>query len=823
MRSSKFEASTTFPAQEEVHRDQGSAPDFEPFTSFGWLSMLGFPALMNAIRSALGSVWAPIVRFRFVTLFLCLVITAFAVVGMTRLGIEGDNRSMFRSHTTAFADYEQLRESFGTHENDLIVLIESDDIFDEGTLAAIHMIHSEADELEDVEDAMSIFTMRKSRRIGRYIPPILHPELTQDKIDRVRDQVLQHPLAKGQLICESGKTSIIVLKLASEDPRLVSRVTGRVEDIIHRANPPETTRVTLTGFPKLRLEVIKAVQRDFLYLGGVAIGLSALVAIVLFRQWTAILIVCIAPLAGVIWTLGLMGWVGEPLNILNAIVPTIVLVIGFTDSVHLMFQVRRDRDEGLAPIRASLFALRRVGPACVLASVTTAIGFASLAIAEDQLLQRFGVTCAVGALLAMTAVLTLVPVITSTRLGLRCVTRDAQVAWPWTGRLAESVIDRILAAPLPTAAFGIVLTAVLLLFASQLKPDFHFTKSLPPNNAAFLGLQRCDDSIDGITPINVLIQVPEDEKLSDPQVYEVLASVHAAIEEQEGVSYPISLLSMLQSLPGRSPAPASRLRELVYLPKSQRAKFLNTSDRSLRVMACVKDLGAAELLPICESLKGRLATIAYEHPGYEMKVSGMSVVSAYRVRQMITDLIYSLTTAAVLILVLLTLAFRSFWLGLVSVIPNAIPLVATAAILSLAGEPLRYASVVCFCISLGLAVDDTIHFLWRYRRQSRELTDRVAAIRKTFLLMAPALVTTTVLLLIGFGAAIFSPVPTLRVFGGTACLAILWALAGDLVVLPALLACPDALSAVRWQHFPARLAEMVRGLFPVDRPEELSD
>ena len=201
----------------------------------------------------------------------------------------------------------------------------------------------------------------------------------------------------------------------------------------------------------------------------------------------------------------------------------------------------------------------------------------------------------------------------------------------------------------------------------------------------------------------------------------------------------------------------------------------------------------------------------------------MSVVSAYRVRQMITDLVYSLTTAAVLIFILLTLAFRSIWLGLVSVIPNAFPLVATAAVLGLAGEPLRYASAVCFCISLGIAVDDTIHFLWRYRRQQRALTDRAAAIRATFLSMAPVLVTTTVLLLIGFGAAIFSPVPTLRVFGGTACVAILWALAGDLIILPALLACPDALPTLDRARMRNWVGESVGRFLAFDRPEELRD
>ena len=574
-------------------------------------------ALFAATRNELGSVWTLIVRFRVVTFVLCLITTVIAVVGITKLRIEGDNRSLFRSHTPEFADFERLQASFGTHENDLIVLVESDDIFDRATLDLIYEVHSEAGELEGIEDAMSIFTMRKSRRIGRYIPPILHPELSDEKIEAAREQVLHHPLARGQLICESGKTSIVVLRLESEDPQLAADVSGQLEQIIAEAGAPATTRVTVTGLPKLRLEVVKAVQQDFLILGGIAVALSSLVAIVLFRQWMAVVIVCVAPLAGAVWTLGLMGWVGEPLNILNVIVPTLVLVIGFTDSVHLMFQVRRDRDDGRGPMWASMSALRRVGPACVLASCTTAIGFGSLAMAEDHLLQGFGVTCAVGALLAMTAVLTLVPIITSTRLGLRCIAQDAAAREEVKVPRGRFVIDGILKAPIPVAICGVALTGLLLMAASRLEPDFRFTKSLPPHNQAFLGLQRCDESIDGITPINVLIQVPETQKLSHPQVYDVLASVHEAIEEQEGISYPISLLSMLQSLPGRSPHPATRLRELVYLPESQRAKFLNMSDRSLRVMACVKDLSAAELLPKCDALKMRLAEIADEHPGYD--------------------------------------------------------------------------------------------------------------------------------------------------------------------------------------------------------------
>jgi predicted RND superfamily exporter protein len=301
-------------------------------------------------------------------------------------------------------------------------------------------------------------------------------------------------------------------------------------------------------------------------------------------------------------------------------------------------------------------------------------------------------------------------------------------------------------------------------------------------------MRRAEEQFGGGPLLQVLVEWPAEGKLRSRETLAVLAEAHDAIEASPAASAPVSVLSVLHSLPGPDD-PLERFGELRYVPSKNLRTLVREDERLALVATYAPDAGAAALRGPLDELDAQLRMIEQHHPGYQLHLTGLAVVSTYRTTSMIMNLLTGPTLELVIIFVIISLALRSPLLGLVSLPSNVFPMVAMAAAVVLIGWPLRYATVLAFNICLGIAVDDTIHFLSRYRRELAAVGDRREAIRRSFAAVAPVMVTTTILMLTGFGAALFCTIPTIRAFGTCSCLALVLALASEAVILPTLLLC----------------------------------
>ena len=305
----------------------------------------------------------------------------------------------------------------------------------------------------------------------------------------------------------------------------------------------------------------------------------------------------------------------------------------------------------------------------------------------------------------------------------------------------------------------------------------------------------------GALRAHIVVQWPEGRKVSDRETLRVIGEVHHAVLNTNGISGPFSVLNVMETIPIKNPE--DRYRKSQRLAETQMKRIVNDDARRLVVTAQVPNDGAATLEHHLNPLDSRIVEIEKRHPGYSIHVTGTVVAAARNMRSFIGDLGMSLAVASVIIFVVLTLAFRSLRLGLVSIIPNALPLLVTAAGLVLLGYPLQITSALTFSLCLGLAVDDTIHVMMRYRQlvagmntATSESGDELAidgesnhgwAIRETINQVGPALAITTAILVSGFAAMMISPMPGIQMFSLLGCIILLTAFVGDLVILPAIL------------------------------------
>ncbi len=223
------------------------------------------------------------------------------------------------------------------------------------------------------------------------------------------------------------------------------------------------------------------------------------------------------------------------------------------------------------------------------------------------------------------------------------------------------------------------------------------------------------------------------------------------------------------------------------LPSDATKRFVRPDLRRALVAVSFPDIAPQPVGPLLVSLQEELTSLADELPGISLHLTGTNVVARENINRMIVDLVKGLGFAVGVILLIISIEFRSWRLGLISLVPNLLPLAAVATALVITSQPLQVTSSIVFSVLLGIAVDDTIHVLARYRREVAVDGDLRAAIRRTFLVVGRALAITTTVLIAGCSVVLLSSMPSSRLFSILLCFGLLIALLGDLVLLPALI------------------------------------
>jgi predicted RND superfamily exporter protein len=555
------------------------------------------------------------------------------------------------------------------------------------------------------------------------------------------------------------------------------------------AFPGVPLKFQVTGRMPALITSLRAHEANQVKYQVIGYGVIAVMAVVLFRGLRAVLIVALAPITGVIWTLGILKCFNLEDNPFNdVILPVLISLVGLTDGVHLTVQIRRLRAGGMSERMAARTALQEVGFACMLTSLTTAIGLGSLVLAHNKWVQDFGLCSVIGVILTFFAVVSIVPLVCSTRLGRNIhLGHDRSLIDRNLDRIGD-LIELVLKRPRFISTAGIVATLVMTGISLTLRPDERRSNSLPEHSEAYQALHHMDEVLGGLEFSEVLIrwssEIPEDS----PEILRVCMDVDDLLATEPLIGYPLSIRNLVDALPGEGP-PEVRMSMLELLPPPLKRAFFTPEDREARVSFRVQDIGIARFGPVFERLEKALLDLQERHPHFTMELEGTAVWRWKNLYQIVVDLAASLGSASVIIFVVLGLAYQSVRIGLISVIPNVFPLALTGVWLVWSGHSLELVSVCAFTVCLGIAVDDSIHFLTRFEEERQRSGDRKTAIRRAFGNTGVAMVMTTVVLVAGFSTVAFSDSRDHHIFATMATLTIAAALFGDLVLLPAMLYC----------------------------------
>jgi len=640
----------------------------------------------------------------------------------------------------------------------------------------------------------------------RAAPLIRNDPPTEDDENRLRHTLATTDLAKGLLTSEDLKVGSIAvfLKPHARDIRSLSAANQKLQQIIADSPPPPGYHVAVSGLPAIRVDIVENLKRDQQTLIPIVAVVFAVLLLGVFRRPAFAVLPLAAVGIGLGWTMGAFGLTGQAFNIVSNALPVLLLVIGVSNGVHVVSRYREEvaaagGDRRLAAERT----IEHTAAACMLATGTTAIGFLSLSVSNSDVLNAFGVQAAGGmALLYISAMLVLGAVLSM------CQPPAARKIGPPSPVQALVSAAGYSTAKHPYIALLACMALVVgsLIAARNVQINTYLIETYDEDQPMLQTMRLVEDKLVGLIPLQISLTADHPQTFFQPDVYRKLIQVEEHARAQPSVTFVRSYVDLNEAVyevtRGDSDLPPDTLAGEVELIKriewSRRltpqvaetlnySAFISQDGRRARILLRLKDVGTRETLMLIQGLEADLADAFGPGGNVDYRLTGDAYLSAMSLDRLIRNILASLLGATVIIFLVIGVLFRSVRVGLLAVLPNLTPLIATVGYMGLRGYDLNVSNVIVFSISLGIAVDDTIHFLARFREEISKTDDRNEAIRRTLQGAGRAIVLTSLLIVVGLSVLMFSEFVPTRRFAELISVTMLAALFGDLLLLPACL------------------------------------
>ncbi|WP_407113568.1 efflux RND transporter permease subunit [Bradyrhizobium sp. LMG 9283] len=738
-------------------------------------------------RLGLIAVRAPIVS--------CIVLLALivgAVFGIQRIKIDDSLSQLFRSNTREFRQYEEVTKKFPAEEFDVLVVIEGKTLLERNNLEKLRDFVTDLQLVEGTRGLVSLFSARQAPAPGK-LPAALFPAELPEGVayDKFIETVKNNEIIRGKLLSEDGTLALIVLSL---DPEVVAsnkltKTVGDIRALIKEDLSDTGLNVQLSGVPVMQLEIRNAVERDGLTYNILGILAGCVIAIIFFRKISFMVAAAFPPMIAILLALGALGWANFNLNMFLNVMTPLIMVISFSDSMQLTFAARDRLIAGQDKFTAFKNAVLVVGPACVLTHGTAGISFIALQFSDSDLIRKFGEAGLAATIIALVAVLSLVPVF-----GVLFVRNEKVFAVKFQGADAGVqalrnfcywIAVRMVGRPGLFSLIAVLFVGGLGIIYANLEPRYRLADQVPDKRQAVAASDRLDAKLTGANPVNVLIVFPKGESLYSPETLQTITDVHATVEKAAGVGNVWSLETLRRWLAEKAGSTdVATLKEYVnVIPEHLVRRFIDAEQDAVVVAGRVPDKDSSQLLPIVDKLDTELDAVRKKHPGYEVAVTGLAAIAARNSANMIEKLNRGLTVEFALVAIFIGLAFRSWVVMFACILPGIFPVVMSGTVLWAMGEGLQFASVVALTVSFGLGLSATIHFLNRLRLESKPGVGSGLAVERATVLVGPALILTTVVLACGLVVTVFSDLPSLRLFGWLSAFSMVMALVADLFIL----------------------------------------
>ncbi len=751
-------------------------------------------------------------QHRLLSLAILAVITLLCGAGLSHLRVDTSFDSLISDTDPTKVAYEAIKDEFGS-DNTTIIYLRSSKLWTESHIEALESMHYALEDLPFVEKVDSLFSVRSIRDSNGMIESSTVLDgvpVGQAEIDDARARALYSPLVVGNFISTDGLVTAINVSIIKDksnpdfDRMAYEAMQKAIDPYIQgfdqafQVGPPRVNEDTKTGL-----------FSDLSLLIPLSLGVLIASIVAFLRNGLATIIPVTTSGIGLVWAFGLMGHFGVPINILSAMVPSLVIVIGSTEDTHMLASYLSGLPGGSITgsraerrRQATLFMIRHLGLPLILTTLTTTLGFAANITAEMGLVRDFAFAASLAVAANGVITLALVPVMLMTFGPLRNSLKSNKTpdgepdqlrgVMAFILRLCQAAANYRRTVLLVTTAI-VALFGVLALDTKVSNDPIAFFKADHPL-AQDVNTLAEDLSGMEIFYINIGSSVPN--AFRNPENLQRLAAIKRYIEQDGRFDTVISLADML-SLVNREfhggdaammtvPESTELVDQyLLFFQRSDLESYISPDFKRANMVVRHNIHDSHRLKEAVASLQAEVERIA--GPDLSVHLVGQNLMINAAAEKLLTAQIQSVGLLLVVIFIIMSLVYTSVIGGLLSLAPNVVPIVIVFGLMGLFGIPLNPGTATVAVIAIGIAVDDTIHLLASYAQESRLTADRMLAVRRTVTQQAVPAISTSVALTAGFLVLMGSNFTILSQFGMLAAVAMIMALIADLIVTPVLM------------------------------------
>ncbi|HFQ5431469.1 TPA: RND family transporter [Vibrio vulnificus] len=745
-------------------------------------------------------------RFSFWTLILSLIAIVATAMGAKNLYFRGDYNIFFDGSNAQLQAFDEIQTTFAKTDNIALVLApKSGDVFDQRTLTQIQEMTEQAWQVPYSSRVDSLANYQHTEAVDDdlLVEDLLYQlyPLTAERIAKVRTIAMSEPLLVNALVSEKGDVAVINITMQMpgvDETAEVNEVVAYVEQMLshYRAQYPDVT-IYKAGIIAMNHSFAMAAQNDSATLVPTMLLVILVFLTLMLRSFLSVLATLVVIIGAIVATLGIVGWAGMFLHVASVNVPTLIMTLAVADCVHVIASMRHFMRQGMPKSQAIHRSVTLNFVPIIITSVTTAIGFLMMNMSDSPVLRDFGNLSALGVMLAcvlsvslLPALLNLLPVRFSAKQTGQSSSSDIM------DKLADLVVHRrnVL---LPLSIVVIAGSAALIPYNKVNDESVkYFDTSSEFRQAADFMEQR----ISGMTTMSIAIKTHQSQGIASPEFLAVLGEFTHWLREQPETDHVASLSDIYKRLNknmhGDNNAyyalPAERELAAQYLLLYEMSlpfgldlnNQVNVDKSSVKLQLTVKNLGSVELVALEERIYQWFVSHA---PQYQVVASSPSLMFAHIGETNMSSMLSTLPITLILISALMIFALRSWRLGMISLVPNIAPAVIGFGLWALISGEINLGLSVVVTLTLGIVVDDAVHFLAKYQHARKAGQNAEQAVRYAFHTVGRALWITTVVLVAGFSVLAMSQFRLNSDMGQLSAIVIFVALVIDFVLLPSLL------------------------------------
>ena len=754
-----------------------------------------------------------ILKYKLILLFLLLGATAFMAWHASRVKLSYEFSRAIPTDNPKYKAYQEFRQKFGEDGNLMVIGVQTKDIFQQAIFDDYYKLHDNLKKVGGVEDVISmpsaVNLIKDSATEKLEARSIFKSPASQEQIDSSKNVFYNLPFYRGLLYNPQTSSWLMGVRI-NNDVLNSGKRTVVVEQISNLANNfgnKHKIDVHLSGLPLIRTELASRIANETRWFTLISISLSALILLLFFRSFSAMLLSLAVVIIGVIWSFGTIELLGYKITLLTALISPLIVVIGIPNCIYFLNKYHTAYKETGERKAAIVQMIAKMGVVTLFCNISAAIGFAVFGLTKSALLKEFGQVAGFNIMMLFFISLILIPA----ALSVLPPPNEKQVRYlnnvmlnKWLDRLERWTLNHRKLIYLSTAFILIVAVAGIF----RLKSVGYIVDDLPKTDKIYTDLKFFETNFKGVMPLEIVVDTKKKygvsrnlnnllkiDTLSEYistrsyigkplSITEGLKFAKQAFFEGDSLNYSmpaeydLPALAQYLSMRGDS-GNANSFTKLV-------SSFMDSNRQQARISVSMRDIGSASLPLVLDSIQKRAYNI-FDSTKYNVLLTGASVTFLEGTKFIINGLKESIIWAFLLIALCMLYLFKSFRILLCSLIPNVVPLIITAGIMGWVGVAIKPSTVLVFSVALGIAIDITIRFLVNYKQELKATTDTKQNVINTIHSTGLSIIYTSIVLIAGFVIFCFSGFGGTQSLGWLTSLTLITATITNLVLLPAML------------------------------------